>query len=55
MASILKSDQWEFKENPNKIDHFRLFTDISWIKKWDKPFFITTVFYLNYFSNTYFI
>jgi len=29
MATILKSDQREFKENPNKIDNFRLFTDVS--------------------------
>jgi len=32
MATILKSDQREFKENENKIDHFRLFTDLSRVK-----------------------
>ena len=29
MATILKSTQREFQEEPNKIDHFRLFSDIS--------------------------
>ena len=29
MATILKSDQREFREDPNKIDHFRLFSDLS--------------------------
>ncbi len=29
MATILKSNQREFKEEPNKIDNFRLFSDIS--------------------------
>jgi uncharacterized cupin superfamily protein len=29
MASILKSDQREFRESPNKIDNYRIFTDIS--------------------------
>jgi uncharacterized cupin superfamily protein len=29
MATILKCDQREFKEDPNKIDKFRLFSDIS--------------------------
>jgi uncharacterized cupin superfamily protein len=29
MAAILRSDQREFKEDPGKIDHFRLFSDIS--------------------------
>lgn len=29
MATILKSDQREFKEDPNKIDNFRLFSDVS--------------------------
>jgi len=37
MATILKSDQREFKEDPNKIDNFRLFTDISRAKKGIKP------------------
>jgi uncharacterized cupin superfamily protein len=29
MATILKSDQREFKENPGKIDPYRLFSDVS--------------------------
>lgn len=29
MATILKSNQREFREDPNKIDHFRLFSDLS--------------------------
>jgi uncharacterized cupin superfamily protein len=29
MAIILKSDKREFREDPNKIDNFRLFSDIS--------------------------
>ena len=29
MAAILKSDNREFKEDPNKIDNFRLFSDLS--------------------------
>jgi uncharacterized cupin superfamily protein len=29
MATILKSDKREFKEDPNKIDRFRLFSDVS--------------------------
>ncbi len=33
MATILKADQREFKESPNKIDNFRIFTDVSRIKK----------------------
>lgn len=33
MATILKSNEREFKEVPNKIDNFRLFSDISRIKK----------------------
>lgn len=37
MATILKSDQREFKETPNKIDNFRLFSDVSRIKKGIKP------------------
>jgi len=37
MATILKSNQREFKENPNKIDNFRLFSDVSRIKKGIKP------------------
>lgn len=33
MATILKSDQREFKEDANKIDRFRLFSDISKVRK----------------------
>ena len=37
MPTILKSDQREFKESPNKIDNYRIFTDISRIKKGVNP------------------
>jgi len=37
MAIILKSDQREFQESPNKIDNFRIFTDVSRIKKGVNP------------------
>jgi quercetin dioxygenase-like cupin family protein len=37
MATILKSAQREFKENPGRIDHFRLCSDISIIKKGLNP------------------
>lgn len=37
MATVLKSEQREFKENPNKIDNFRIFTDISREKKGITP------------------
>jgi uncharacterized cupin superfamily protein len=37
MATILKCDQREFKENANKIDHFRLFTDLSRVKNGIEP------------------
>ncbi|MDR0604127.1 MAG: DUF2807 domain-containing protein [Bacteroidales bacterium] len=37
MATILKSSQREFKEDPNKIDHFRIFSDISIAKAGVKP------------------
>lgn len=37
MATILKSAQREFQENPNKIDNFRIFTDISRAKKGINP------------------
>ena len=37
MATILKSDQREFQENPNKIDNFRIFTDISRAKNGINP------------------
>jgi uncharacterized cupin superfamily protein len=32
MATILKSDKREFKEDPRKIDNFRLFSDASRVK-----------------------
>lgn len=37
MATILKSDQREFAESPNKIDNFRIFTDLSRVKKGIEP------------------
>jgi len=37
MATILKCDQREFKENANKIDNFRLFTDLSRVKNGIEP------------------
>ena len=37
MATILKYDQREFKENANKIDNFRLFSDVSRVKKGVEP------------------
>jgi len=37
MATILKHAQREFKEDPNKIDHYRLYTDISRLKNGIKP------------------
>lgn len=37
MATVLKSAQREFEENPNKIDNFRLFSDVSRIKKGINP------------------
>jgi len=37
MATILRSDQREFEESPNKIDNFRIFTDVSRIKKGLNP------------------
>jgi hypothetical protein len=37
MATILKSDQREFQESPNKIDNFRIFTDIPRVKKGINP------------------
>ena len=33
MATILRSNERDFKEDPNKIDNFRLFSDISRAKK----------------------
>jgi uncharacterized cupin superfamily protein len=37
MATILRSDLREFRESPNKIDPFRIFTDISRTKKGINP------------------
>ena len=37
MATILKCDKREFKEDPNKIENFRLFSDGSRIKNGIKP------------------
>lgn len=37
MATILKAGQREFQESPNKIDNYRIFTDISRIKKGVNP------------------
>ncbi|MDR1337031.1 MAG: cupin domain-containing protein [Tannerella sp.] len=37
MATILKSNEREFKENPDRIDGFRLFSDVSREKKGIKP------------------
>lgn len=37
MATILKSGQREFQENPNKIGNYRIFTDVSRIKKGINP------------------
>jgi uncharacterized cupin superfamily protein len=37
MATILKPDQREFQESPNKIDNYRIFTDVSRIKKGINP------------------
>lgn len=37
MATILKSTEREFQENTNRIDNFRLLTDISRIKKGVEP------------------
>lgn len=37
MATILKSTEREFQENQNKIDNFRLFSDVTRIKKGINP------------------
>jgi quercetin dioxygenase-like cupin family protein len=37
MATILKSDQREFQETPNKIDNYKIFTDVSRTNKEIKP------------------
>ena len=37
MATILKANEREFQESPNKIDNFRIFTDVSRMKKGINP------------------
>lgn len=37
MATVLKSEERAFQESPNKIDNFRIFTDISRSKKGINP------------------
>ena len=37
MTTVLKSDKREFKEDPNKIDNFRLLSDVSRVKNGIKP------------------
>ena len=37
MATILKSSERDFKEDPNKTDNFRLFSDISRVRKGINP------------------
>jgi uncharacterized cupin superfamily protein len=37
MATILKSNEREFKEAPNRIENYQLFSDVSRIKKGIKP------------------
>src|ERR1035437_4644566 len=37
MATILKAEKREFKEDPNKIDHYRLFSDNSRKKEGVNP------------------
>ena len=37
MATILKADQREFQETPNKIDNYRIFTDMSRAKNGINP------------------
>jgi len=37
MATIFKSDKRDFQESPNKIDNYRVFTDVSRIKKGLNP------------------
>jgi uncharacterized cupin superfamily protein len=37
MATVLKSSERQFREDANKIDHFRLFTDVSRSKKEINP------------------
>jgi hypothetical protein len=33
MATILKSEQRDFQESQNKIDNYRIFTDVSRVQK----------------------
>jgi uncharacterized cupin superfamily protein len=37
MATIIKSDHRDFQASPDKIDNFRIFTDVSRVKKGIKP------------------
>ena len=37
MATILKANQRDFQESPNKIDPYRIFTDVSRAKKGLNP------------------
>lgn len=37
MATILKTEERDFKEHPKRIDHYRLFTDLSRNKKGINP------------------
>jgi uncharacterized cupin superfamily protein len=37
MATVLKSEQREFQESPNKIDNYRILTDVSRIKNRINP------------------
>lgn len=37
MATILRSDEREFQESPNKIDNYRIFTDVSRVRKGLNP------------------
>lgn len=37
MATVIKSDEREFQENPGRIDHFRLLTDMSRSNKGANP------------------
>lgn len=37
MAKILKSENWDFRDNPNKIDPFHLLSDVSRVKSGINP------------------
>jgi uncharacterized cupin superfamily protein len=37
MATIFKSEERDFQESPNKIDNYRIFTDVSRVKKGINP------------------